>query len=244
MRKYTVSNIIHMVYDSLEEVPDDIKYKDWNKAKLGDWVKADDDCVIQILRTGTMFRSKGKLRKVDYIGTCTGTFLQDGKMKMDTDRRENIYSLSGKLSSLEVLEQREKLTGREELFVHNLEKKMSLKDAYINAFKTDNEKYAETRAMLLVKTKRVKKEMHKRLEPILAKLGIDDELVLDGIKQIATCAEKDSDRLKALTELSEVLEIKDKGTTVQEISGMSAKQLFSGFAEDDVSKVTRPELNE
>ena len=190
-----------------------------------------------------MFRAKGKLRKVDYVGTCTGTFLKDGKMKMDTDRRENIYSLSGRLSSKQVLEQREKLTGREELFIHNLEKKMSLKDAYINAFKTDNEKYAESRAMLLVKTERVKKEMHKRLEPILAKLGIDDELVLDGIKQIATCAEKDSDRLKALTELSEVLEIKDKGTKVQEITGMSAKQLFSGFGDNEIDNTKRPELD-
>ena len=162
---------------------------------------------------------------------------------MDTDRRENIYSLSGRLSSKQVLEQRKKLTGREELFIHNLEKKMSLKDAYINAFKTDNEKYAETRAMLLVKTERVKKEMHKRLEPILAKLGIDDELVLNGIKQIATCAEKDSDRLKALTELSEVLEIKDKGTKVQEIAGMSAKQLFSGFSDNEIDNTKRPELD-
>ena len=244
MREYVVNNINHIVYDSIEEVPVNIKYKDWNKGKLGDWVLADDDCVIQIIRKGTMCRSKGKVRKVDYVGTCTGTFLKDGKMKMDTDKRENIYSLSGRLTSKEVLEQRENLTGREELFIHNLEKKMSLKDAYINAFKTDNEKYAETRAMLLIKTERVKKEMHKRLEPILAKLGIDDELVLDGIKQIATCAEKDSDRLKALTELSEVLEIKDKGTKVQEITGMSAKELFSGFAEDDVTKVRRPELNE
>jgi hypothetical protein len=242
MREYVVNNISHKVYEK-DEVPVDITYKDWKDGTLGDWVLADDDCVIQIIRTGTMFRAKGKLRKVDYVGTCTGTFLKDGKMKMDTDRRENIYSLSGKLSSKQVLEQREKLTGREELFIHNLEKKMSLKDAYINAFKTDNEKYAETRAMLLVKTERVKKEMHKRLEPILAKLGIDDELVLDGIKQIATCAEKDSDRLKALTELSEVLEIKDKGTTVQEITGMSAKQLFSGFSDNEIDNTKRPELD-
>ena len=242
MREYVVNNISHKVYEK-DEVPVDITYKDWKDGTLGDWVLADDDCVIQIIRTGTMFRAKGKLRKVDYVGTCTGTFLKDGKMKMDTDRRENIYSLSGKLSSKQVLEQRKKLTGREELFIHNLEKKMSLKDAYINAFKTDNEKYAETRAMLLVKTERVKKEMHKRLEPILAKLGIDDELVLDGIKQIATCAEKDSDRLKALTELSEVLEIKDKGTTVQEITGMSAKQLFSGFSDNEIDNTKRPELD-
>ena len=242
MREYVVNNISHKVYEK-DEVPVDITYKDWKDGTLGDWVLADDDCVIQIIRTGTMFRAKGKLRKVDYVGTCTGTFLKDGKMKMDTDRRENIYSLSGRLSSKQVLEQREKLTGREELFIHNLEKKMSLKDAYINAFKTDNEKYAETRAMLLVKTERVKKEMHKRLEPILAKLGIDDELVLDGIKQIATCAEKDSDRLKALTELSEVLEIKDKGTKVQEITGMSAKQLFSGFSDNEIDNTKRPELD-
>ena len=242
MREYVVNNISHKVYEK-DEVPVDITYKDWKDGTLGDWVLADDDCVIQIIRTGTMFRAKGKLRKVDYVGTCTGTFLKDGKMKMDTDRRENIYSLSGRLSSKQVLEQREKLTGREELFIHNLEKKMSLKDAYINAFKTDNEKYAEARAMLLVKTERVKKEMHKRLEPILAKLGIDDELVLDGIKQIATCAEKDSDRLKALTELSEVLEIKDKGTKVQEITGMSAKQLFSGFSDNEIDNTKRPELD-
>lgn len=242
MREYVVNNISHKVYEK-DEVPVDITYKDWKDGTLGDWVLADDDCVIQIIRTGTMFRAKGKLRKVDYVGTCTGTFLKDGKMKMDTDRRENIYSLSGRLSSKQVLEQREKLTGREELFIHNLEKKMSLKDAYINAFKTDNEKYAESRAMLLVKTERVKKEMHKRLEPILAKLGIDDELVLDGIKQIATCAEKDSDRLKALTELSEVLEIKDKGTKVQEITGMSAKQLFSGFGDNEIDNTKRPELD-
>ena len=244
MREYVINNITHTVYDSIDEVPVNIKYIDWKDSKLGDWVLTDDECVIQILRIGTMFRSKGKLRQVDYVGTCTGTFLKDGKMKMDTDKRENIYSLSGRLTSKEVLEQRENLTGREELFIHNLEKKMSLKDAYINAFKTDNEKYAETRAMLLIKTERVKKEMHKRLEPILAKLGIDDELVLDGIKQIATCAEKDSDRLKALTELSEVLEIKDKGTKVQEITGMSANQLFSGFGESDTKVTKRPELGE
>ncbi len=241
MREYIINNISHIVYDSIEEVPVNIKYKEWKDGILGDWVLTDDECVIQILRTGTMFRSKGKLRKVDYIGTCTGTFLKDGKMKMDTDKRDNIYSLSGRLSSKEVLEQREKLTGREELFIHNLQKKMTLKDAYINAYSTDNEKYAETRAMLLIKTERVKKEMHKRLEPILAKLGIDDELVLDGIKDIAINAEKDSDRLKALTELSDVLEIKDKGTTVQEISGMSAKQLFSGFNDSDEVNAKRPE---
>ena len=242
MRYYTVNKKEHTVYDNVDEVPGNVDYLyDWRHGNLGDWVLTDDECVIQILRTGTMFRSKGTLKKVDYIGTCTGTFLKDDKMKMDADKRENIYSLSGKKTSKEVLEDRKKLTGREELFIHNLQKNMKLKDAYINAFKTDNEKYAETRAMLLIKTERVQKKMKEHLKPILEKLEIDEELVLDGIKIIATTAEKDSDRLKALTELSEVLEIKDKGTKVQEISGVASKELFSGFTNENVE---RPKLNE
>ena len=242
MRYYTVNNIRHNVFEDVDEVPGNVDYLyDWRHGSLGDWVLSDDGCVIQILRTGTMFRSKGTLKKVDYIGTCTGTFLKDGKMSMDADRRENIYSLSGKKSSKEVLEDRKNLTGREELFIHNLQKNMKLKDAYINAFKTDNEKYAESRAMLLIKTERVQKKMKEHLKPILEKLEINEELVLDGIKSIATTAEKDSDRLKALTELSEVLEIKDKGVKVQEITGMASKELFSGFTDENV---TRPELKE
>jgi hypothetical protein len=96
--------------------------------------------------------------------------------------------------------------------------------------------------MLLIKTERVQKKMKEHLKPILEKLEIDEELVLDGIKHIALTAEKDSDKLKALTELSEVLEIKDKGVKVQEITGMASKELFSGFT-DEVS-VDRPKLKE
>ena len=242
MRSYTVNNKNHDVFEDVDEVPGSIDYKyNWKLGNLGDWVLTDDGCVIQLLRTGTMFRSKGKLKKVDYVGTCTGTFLKDNKMKMDADKRENIYSLSGKKTSKEVLEERKNLTGREQLFIHNLQKNMNLKNAYINAFKTDNEKYAETRAMLLIKTERVQKKMKEHLKPILDKLDIDEELVLRGIKYIAINAERDGDRLKALTELSEVLEIKDKGVKIQEISGVASKELFSGFTDENVE---RPKLSE
>ena len=38
-----------------------------------------------------------------------------------------------------------------------------------------------------------------------------------------------------------MLEIKDKGTKVQEISGVASKELFSGFTNENVE---RPKLNE
>ena len=174
-----------------------------------------------------MYRSKGKVREIDYIGTCTGTFLVDDKTFFDTEKRRNIYSISGDKTSEEVIANRANLTPREEVFVQNLASGMDMTTAYLRAYKTDSNKYAEIRAGLLIKTERIKKAMRKELKPILKKLDIDEELVLEGIKTIATSAEKDSDKLKALLELGEVLNIKDTGSKVQEISGVS----FSGFGD-------------
>lgn len=215
----------------------DIKYDvDWRSGQVGDWVLSDDDCIIQILRRGTMYRSKGKVRTIDYIGTCTGTFLVEDKTFFDTDRRRNIYSISGEKTSEEVIADRATLTPREEIFVQNLASGMDMTTAYLRAYKTDSNKYAEIRAGLLIRTERIKKAMRKELIPILKKLDIDEELILEGIKNIAMSAEKDSDKLKALLELGEVLNIKDSGTKVQEISGVS----FSGFGDTNVIEAKRP----
>tara|TARA_R110002012_G_scaffold321224_1_gene548227 strand:- start:6297 stop:7025 length:729 start_codon:yes stop_codon:yes gene_type:complete len=241
MREYTVNRIKHCVYDKGELLPNHIKANiDWKKGNVGDWVVSDDACIIQILRRGTMYRSKGKVRTIDYIGTCTGTFLVTDKTFFDTDRRKNIYSISGDKTSEEIIADREKLTPREEMFVQNLASGMDMTNAYIRAYKTDSPKYAEIRAGLLVKTERVKKAMREELKPILAKLDIDEELVLEGIRDIALGAEKDSDKLKALLELGEVLNIKDSGTKVHEISGVS----FTGFGDKNLDQAIRPKLEE
>ena len=237
MREYTVNRIKHYVYDNGEHMPSHIKCNiDWKDAKVGEWVVSDDDCIIQVLRRGTMYRSKGKVKTIDYIGTCTGTFLVSDKTFFDTDRRKNIYSISGDKTSEEVITDRVNLTPREEVFVQNLASGMDMTNAYIRAYKTDNTKYAEIRAGLLVRTERVKKAMKEELKPILAKLEIDEELVLEGIRDIALSAEKDSDKLKALLELGEVLNIKETGTKVHEISGVS----FNGFGDTNLVEATRP----
>ena len=51
MRSYNVNRIKHTVFDSIDEVPSDVTIvDDWRSSKIGDWVKADDGCIIQILR--------------------------------------------------------------------------------------------------------------------------------------------------------------------------------------------------
>ena len=42
-----------------------------------------------------MEKKMGKNKIVEYIGTCTGTFLVSKSTKIDGSKRENIYSFSG-----------------------------------------------------------------------------------------------------------------------------------------------------
>ena len=149
MREYRVNGINHRVYEPDDTLPEDlVVIKNWREADLGDWVVADDECVIQILRRGKMLRSKGKNRIRFYIGTCTGTFVQHTNTKMDTSKRENIYSFSGFLET-----RKEKLTNKEGLFVYYLTKeKLSPEEAYLRAFPTNNRNYANEKALNLIKT--------------------------------------------------------------------------------------------
>ena len=63
MRIYRVSDIYHKVYEERSELPDGLGIvSDWRQAQIGDWVEADDDCIIQILRKGKMKTPRGKAK--------------------------------------------------------------------------------------------------------------------------------------------------------------------------------------
>ena len=141
MRTYTIKKVKHKVYESLEELPHGLVYlKDWRKAEIGDWVLADDGCIIQILRKNSMAKKRGKTRVVYTLGTCTGTFLVKKTVLMDTERRDNIYCLSGR-DAKESLRNRSKISSNEILFAHHLTKGLSPEDAYIKSFRTKSRKY-------------------------------------------------------------------------------------------------------
>ena len=239
MRQYTVNKFKHSVYEEDAEVPSNITViEDWRKGNIGDWVRADDDCVIQILRKGKMLRKKGTRY---YVGTCTGTFLVLPKTKMDTDRRSNIYSFGGHETPEEVVKNRKDLTANEELFVKfmAIDKDMP-EEAYVKAFPTNNKRYARVKAANLLQTERIRTRMKEDLKPTLDELGIDDRMVLSGIKDEAVNAEKSDTRLKALFKLSDILDLEDKTTTkVQQVTGA----VFQGFTEEMLEPVEPKKLN-
>ena len=235
MRKHKVNGIIHIVYETVSEVPPHINItKDWRRGNIGDWVLADDESVIQILRKGGMLNKNGE---AGYIGTCTGTFIVNNNTYLDTDKRANIYSFGGSSTPEQVVINRQKMTANEELFVAYISQGLSPEDAYVKAFPTNNKRYARMKAVNLIKTERIKTAVKEELKPILEELDIDEKMVLENIKIVAQTAEKDDTKLKALFKLSDILDLEDKNNTkVQQVTGIQ----FQGLTNDMIEQAERP----
>jgi len=235
MRHYKVNRLYHVVYESLDEVPAEVKGRikdERSDASIGDWIETDDGCYMEVLRSGEMTKAKGKNRKVSYIGTCTGTFLSNSKI--DSSRRENIYTLSGSAPKTMT---RKNLNKYERLFVHYLSSGMKPVEAYIKAFPTNNPGYANFKSAELTKTSRIRKAMKKELKPLLEKLGITQEYVLEGIKSTVELSEKEDTKLKALFKLSDILDLEDKSSAkVTQLTGIQ----FQGFSDEQLESAERP----
>ena len=238
MRHYKINKIQHTVFDTLDEVPKDISYlEDWRDGHISDWVKADDGCIIQILRSGVMIKPKGKIRQVKYIGTCTGTFIVSEKNKMDTSRRINIYSIGGHIDRDQRLEDRKGLSSREEIFVQYIASGMDVRKAYLQAFPTNDPHYAGLRAGQLVKTTRIKTAMKEELKPFMEELGIDEAYILKNIKSVVDSAQKDDTKLKALFKLADIMDMEDKNKTqITQLTGA----VFQGFSDKKLAEAERP----
>ena len=171
------------MYEPNDPLPRNLNVlEDWRDGHVGDWVLADDECVIQVLRRGKMLRTKGKNRIREYIGTCTGTFPVGPNISMDTSKRTNIYSFGGEKNPDDILIDRKDLTKTESIFVLYLAQGLKPQEAYLKAFPTNNVGYAKEKSADLVRTKRVITAMKEELKPVLEELGVNEEYILKGIK--------------------------------------------------------------
>ena len=237
MRFYRVNGIEHCVYDAGDDVPKDlIIQSNWRDGQIGDWIKTDDDCVLEVLRRGKMLRKMGKNKVVEYIGTCTGTFPITKNVKIDGSRRENIYSFSGKKVD-DAVESRKALNNYETLFVTYLAKGMDPVEAYLKSFPTNSPGYAKVKSNQLLKMERIKTAMKEELKPVLQELGIDENYILETIKGVIDSTDKDETRLKALFKLADIMDMEDKNQTkVTQVTGA----LFKGFSDEMIESAERP----
>ena len=238
MRQYKIGKQEHPVFEDEDEIPQSITIIDnWRDGELGDWVRADDDNVVQVLRCNKVL-NQGKY-PIKYIGTCTGTYLCRKNDKMDTEKRENIYSFSAKASNntAKRIKTRNYLTANEAVFSKYIANGFTPEDAYKRAFGTENTKYAKMKSAVLVKQERIVSAVKEELDEVLKGQGIDLKYLIRGVKLEAENADRSNDRLKALSMLWEAAEVIPKQKVTQ-VTGA----VFQGFDDKQLESAKRPEL--
>jgi hypothetical protein len=224
MREYTVKGISHKVYEP-DEVPIDIQpISNWSDADIGDWVVADDGCVIQVLR-----------RYNNVIGTCTGSYISS--RGMTTEKQQDIYSVGGK-SYASRMRDRVKPTEKEILFASYIVRGNKPVEAYLKVFNTKNETTAKKRAAILVQQKRIQNLMREELKLAFAKQAIDLDYLLEAAKNVVDGGKNDSDRLKALSMLWDAFGVVEK-KAVTEVKGV-----FQGFSDNQLTAIDRDLLTD
>lgn len=218
MREYVVKGESHKVYE-YNEVPIGVTTVDvWQDAMVGDWVVADDGCVIQVLR---------KYNKI--IGTCTGSYTPS--TGMDTEKSGDIYSVSGKTWEVRT-KARKTPTYSEIIFASFVNSGDEPVEAYLKVYKTKNNKKARGRAALLIKQKRIQNLMREELKLSFGKSAVDLDWLISSAKDLVDGGKNDSDRINALKMLWEAWGVVEK-QTVTEVRGViqefSPKQLDAVF---------------
>jgi hypothetical protein len=222
MREYKVKGKMHKVYEP-DEVPIDIKpVAAWQEAKIGDWVVADDGCVIQVLRR------YGKI-----IGTCTGSYT--ASTGMDTEKTGDIYSISGKTWEVRTKE-RKTPTYNEIIFASFVNSGDEPVEAYLKVYKTKNKEKAKARAILLVKQKRIQNLMREELKLSFGKSAIDLDWLISSAKDLVDGGKNDSDRINALKMLWDAWGVVEK-RPVTEVRGV-----IQEFSPKQLDAVLNPQL--
>lgn len=227
MRQYKIKGKVHSIYEPGDKVPDYISpVKDWKKANIGDWVVADDDCIIQILRVGKLGRHRT-------LGTCTGTYATS----MDTEKRPNIYNLSGRVSEV-TIHTRTKCTKKEELFASRVARGQNPTEAYLDIYPSKSSRYAKKQAALLLTTERVDTLVNDKLKNTFETLGVDLNYLIGVAKDLTDNAKNDSDKIKSLNMLWDAYGVIEK----QKVTNVTG--IFQGISDEQLQAAQRPELPE
>ena len=232
MKTYAIKGEPHKVYEKDDEIPKEFNVREnWRNAKIGDWVKADDGNVVQILRAGEMLNKGRYLQK--YVGTCTGTYLCTKKGKMDTQRRKNIYSFGGDKTHYDSIKERKDITNQEAIFAKLIALIVPPIEAYKQAFNTEKEQYAKVRSGVLLKTERIRRAVSEELDKVFDELDISLRYLIKKAKdEVDDDESRAGDRLTALKMLWEA-----KGVVKKEKTTQVTGAVFSGFEPNKIEEV-------
>ena len=242
MEYRVIKRVRHYVYDSIQEFeehnPNEQVNKDWRSSNEGDWVYSDDGRIIQLLRVKNEIRNPNDIRNYKfakgYVRTVVGTFINRDKTTMDTDfsQHKNRYTFSKTIKNpSERVYKREKTTNKEKIFATNVAVGMGPVKAYMDAFNEDKEHTAKRKAAILLKQRRVIREVEKSVMDVAKDLGIDHTYVLQSLKLLAENTDDENIALQSLKEMGKAIGTIGGGIKKIETGVMG---LFKGFSPDQI----------
>ena len=220
-----IKNKLYYLYTLNEWVT---KYPDrqishWKVGTEGDWVLTDDDHVCQILK-------KAKYGRSEIVRTICGTYDINQETEMTGEIPDNIQSFS-KNSTYSNFKERKDATSRELLFARYIAKGDDVVKAYLSAYKTENDVYADRRSKQLLKTERIQKMISEEIRKVLDEEGVTPNHIIRTYKQISDLSDRDSDRLRALDSLSKISGLFEQDKQTEQLT------VFAGFTDKQMEAI-------
>jgi hypothetical protein len=240
-----IKNTKHYLYDDEKEFrvasPDVPVRHNWRHGEEGEWVFTDDSFVCQILRKLDIEDDNGK--PYTCVRTVCGTFLPSNMKKEmlgDDGIAENIYSFSGTNASKKNYSKRD-ANAKAVLFGRYIAKGVDAIDAYKSIYpEAKSDRYIKRRVEKLLKTETIQKMVDKEILALLEKHNANPEYIIERYKTIADLADKDTDKLRALSDLAKMA-----GLFNTEAKKSEQVTIWAGFSPEQlegVKKHGKPEI--
>ena len=215
---------------------------DWKTASQDDWVEADDGGIVQLLKVSNSIKHpndrKNYINSKGWVRTVVGTFLIKDSTFMDSDfnQHNNRYTFSKTIKnpSKRIIE-RKKATNKEKEFATHIVAGTDAVKAYMNAYGEVDDDKARKKSIVLLKQRRVMKEIEASALEVASQLGIDHEYILTSLKCIADNGMDANVQLQAVKELGKA--IGTLGGTKKVETGVVG--LFQGFSPEQLEGVKR-----
>ena len=245
--KRVIKGVSHYVYEDLDEFqkthPNTVVHPDWRKANEGDWVRSDDDRIVQLLKVSNDVKHHSDRKNYKFakgwVRTVVGSFLNRENVKMDTDfdNHPNRYTFSTNIKNTsERVYKRKEPTNKEKEFATNVVVGMGAVDAYKKAYSEMSNQKARKKATVLLKQERVMKEIEKGVLDVAKGLGIDHEYILNKLKNLADFSEDDNIILQSTKELGKI--VGTSGNTIKQ-KEMGLLGVFQGFSPEQLEGASR-----
>ncbi len=252
MEKSTIRGKTHYVFESEEEYrgffkEEAQKIRDWKEGKEGDWVRADDGGIVQLLKVSSNINHPGDSENYKvasgWCRTIVGTFIKTKNAHMDSDfaQHPNRYTFSKKIKdTAKRVKERKNITKNEKLFSVNVATGMGAVKSYMEAYNELDEKNAKRKALVLLKQDRVMKEIDRNVNEVAKSLGIDHEYILEKLKHLADFSDDSNIVLQSTKELGKIIGTASNTIHQRDIGVIG---MFEGFTQGQLQKADRKEIS-